>query len=384
MKLLVPTNWDPDLILPLSRLEAEVQIYGVLPSSMVGSGGRGADNIHMLENQAEEYIEQAHSAGLKFDYILNAPSMGNMEWDENTHRELLEQIKWIASIGVDSVTVSIPYLIELVKRQFPQLDVRVSTIAHVNSVARAKLFESLGADSITLDINVNRDFTLLKALRSAVNCELTVLLNNLCLYQCPYEYYHHDTLGHASQSNNPLHGYYEDYCVLHCTLDRLRDISQNIKCRWVRPEDIHAYEEIGIDMFKTSGRSMPTERILSAAIAYSSRHYQGNLYDIMNVITPKIEFGNSTLPGVQNNLIEPPPGLYIDNQALEGFIDFFRKQNCLSGCSHCDYCQRIANKVIQVDRGAVDEYVAMLNEYLDKLASSRMFKVKAGVGKRLP
>jgi collagenase-like PrtC family protease len=384
MKLLVPTNWDPDLILPLSRLEAEVQIYGVLPTSMVGSGGRGADNIHMLENQAEEYIDQAHSAGLKFDYILNAPSMGNMEWDENTHRELLEQIKWIASIGVDSVTVSIPYLIELIKRQFPQLDVRVSTIAHVNSVARAKLFESLGADSITLDINVNRDFNLLKALRSAVNCELTVLLNNLCLYQCPYEYYHHDTLGHASQSNNPLHGYYEDYCVLHCTLDRLRDISQNIKCRWVRPEDIHAYEEIGIDMFKTSGRSMPTERILGAAIAYSSRHYQGNLYDIMNVITPKIEFSNSTLPGVQNNLIEPPPGLYIDNQALEGFIDFFRKQNCLSGCSHCDYCQRIANKVIQVDSEAVDEYVTMLNEYLDKLASSRIFKVKAGVRKRLP
>jgi len=384
MKLLVPTNWDPDLISPLSRLEADVQLYGVLPTSMIGSGGRGPDNIHMMENQAEEYIKRAHSAGLKFDYILNAPSMGNMEWDENTHQELLEHLRWITSIGVDSVTVSIPYLIELIKRQFPHLNVRVSTIAHVNSVARAKFFESLGADSITLDINVNRDFTLLKALRSAVDCELTVLLNNLCLYQCPYEYYHHDTLGHASQSYNPLHGYYEDYCVLHCTLDRLCDISQNIKCRWVRPEDIHAYEEIGIDMFKTSGRSMPAERILNTAVAYSSRHYQGNLYDILNVITPKIEFGNSDLPGVQNNVIGPPPRLYVDNQALEGFLDFFKKQNCLSGCAHCDYCQRIANKVIQFDREEVDEYIAMLNAYLDKLSSSRMFKVKAGVRKRLP
>jgi len=383
MKLLVPTNWDPDLILPLSRLEAEVQIYGVLPTSMIGSGGRGADNVHMAENQAEEYIERAHSAGLKFDYILNAPSMFNMEWDENTHRELLEQIRWITSIGVDSVTVSIPYLIELIKRQFPQLDVRVSTIAHVSSVARAKLFESLGADSITLDINVNRDFTLLKAIRSAVNCGLTVLLNNLCLYQCPYEYYHHDTLGHASQSYNPLNGYYEDYCVLRCTLDRLWDISQAIKCRWVRPEDIHVYEEIGIDMFKTSGRSMPTERILNAATAYSSRRYQGNLYDILNVITPKVGFGNSDLPGVQNNVIGSLPRLYIDNQALEGFIDFFKKQDCLSGCSHCDYCQRIANKVIQFDREEVDEYVAMLNAYLYNLASSRMFKVKAGVRRHL-
>ena len=383
MQLLVPTNWDPALILPLSRLEADVQLYGVLPTSMIGSGGRGADNVHMVADQAEEYIERAHSAGLKFDYILNAPSMGNMEWDENTHQELLMHLNWISSIGTDSVTVTIPYLIELIKRQFPQLKIRVSTIAHVNSVARAKLFESLGADSITLDINVNRDFTVLKAIRKAVNCELTVLLNNLCLYQCPYEYYHHDTLGHASQSYNPLNGYYEDYCVLHCTLDRLCDISQTIKCRWVRPEDIHVYEEIGIDMFKTSGRSMPTERILNTATAYSSRHYQGNLYDILNVITPKIGFGNSDLPGVQDNVIGPPPRLYIDNQALEGFIDFFKKQDCLSGCSHCDYCQRIANKVIQFDREEVDEYIAMLNASLDKLSSSRMFKVKAGVKKHL-
>jgi len=384
MKLLVPTNWDPNLILPLSRLEADVQLYGVLPTSMIGSGGRGPDSIHMMEDQAVEYIKQAHSAGLKFDYILNAPSMGNMEWDENIHQELLEHLRWITSIGVDSVTVTIPYLIELIKRQFPHLQVRVSTIAHVNSVARAKSFESLGADSITLDINVNRDFTVLKAIRDAVNCELTILLNNLCLYQCPYEYYHHDSLGHASQSYNQLNGHYEDYCVIRCTLDRLLDTSQVIKCRWVRPEDIHIYEEIGMDMFKTSGRSMSTERILNGATAYSSRHYQGNLYDILNVITPKIEFGNSALSGVQNNIIEPPPRFYIDNQALEGFLDFFRKQNCLSGCAHCDYCQRIANKVIQFDRGEVDEYIAGLNEYLDNLSRSRMFKVKAGVRKHLP
>ena len=383
MKLLVPTNWDPDLILPLSKLEADVQLYGVLPTSMIGSGGSGPDNVRMVENQAEEYIEQAHSAGLKFDYLLNAPSMGNMEWDENTHQELLMHLDWISSIGADSVTVTIPYLVELIKRQFPHLKIRVSTIAHVNSVARAKSVESLGADSITLDINVNRDFTLLKAIRNAVSCELTILMNNLCLYQCPYEYYHHDGLGHASQSYNSLSGYYVDYCVIRCSLDRLCDISQIIKCRWVRPEDIHVYEEIGMDMFKISGRSMSAERILQAATAYSSRHYQGNLYDILNIITPKIGFINSALPGVQNNVIEPPPKFYIDNQALEGFMDFFGKQNCLSGCSQCNYCQRIANRVIQFDRDEVDEYIAMLNASLDKLSSSRMFKVKAGVKKHL-
>jgi collagenase-like PrtC family protease len=383
MKLLVPTNWDPDLILPLSQLEADVQIYGVLPTSMIGSGGAGPDSVRMGANQVEEYIEQAHSAGLKFDYLLNAPSMGNMEWDEKTHRELLIHLNWIASIGADSVTVTIPYLVELIKHQFPQLEVRVSTIAHVNSVARAKLFESLGADSITLDININRSFGALKAIRNTVGCELTVLMNNLCLYQCPYEYYHHDGLGHASQNYNPLRGSYVDYCVLRCTLDRLRDVSQVIKCRWVRPEDIHIYEDIGIDMFKISSRAMPTEKILRAAKAYASRHYQGNLYDILNVVPPKAGFASSALPGEQGNGIGSPPRYYIDNQALEGFLGFFKKQDCSSGCDRCGYCQRIADKAIQFDGDEVDEYVAALNETLDNLCSSRVFEVGAAAKKQL-
>lgn len=382
MQLLVPTNWDTDLILPLSKLEADVQIYGVLPTSMIGSGGSGPDNVRMVANEVEEYIERAHSAGLKFDYLLNAPSMSNMEWDENTHQELLMHLDWITSIGADSVTVTIPYLVELIKHQFPSLKVRVSTIAHVNSVARAKLFESLGADSITLDINVNRSFGALKAIRNTVSCELTVLTNNLCLYQCPYEYYHHDGMGHASQNYNPTRGNYVDYCVLRCTLDRLRDISQTIKCRWVRPEDLHIYEEIGIDVFKISSRSMPTERILRAATAYSSRRYQGNLYDILNVLTPKTSSVNSVLPGEQANVAGSPPRLYIDNQALEGFLDFFRKQNCSSGCGNCDYCRRIAREVVKFDSVEVDEYTAALSKSLDNLASSRIFKVKAGARKQ--
>jgi collagenase-like PrtC family protease len=382
MQLLVPTNWDPDLIASLSRLDADIQIYGVLPTSMLGSGGSGPAGVHMLEEQAEEYIEQAHSAGLTFDYVLNSPSLGNMEWQEKTHQELLEHLGWIERVGVDSVTVTIPYLIELIKTQFPRLKVRLSTIAHVNSVARAKLFEALGVDSITLDVNVNRDFGLLKAIRDAVSCELTVLTNNLCLYQCPYEYYHHDSLGHASQSCNALNGRYVDYCVLRCTLDRLTDVAQTIRCRWVRPEDIHLYEEIGIDMFKTSGRAMSTERILRVATAYSLRNYQGNLYDILNVVVPKIGLIGSGLPNPRNSAIEPPR-LYIDNQALDGFVEFFRKQDCPSGCDRCDYCRRIASEAVRCSPEEVEEYTGRLRAALDDLSSSKMFKARAGLTKQV-
>ncbi len=373
MRLLVPANWDRELILPLSQIKADIQIYGVLPTSMLGSGGSGPDIPQITTKQAEEYIELAHSAGLTFNYLLNAPCLNNMEWQEDTHRELVQHLEWLSNAEVDSVIVAIPYLLELIKTQFPHLAVEVSSIAHVNSVARAKFFESLGADSINLHSNINRDFKLLKAIRSAVNCELGVLTNTSCLYQCPYEYYHNNTLGHASQSYNPLNGFYMDYCVLHCALSSISDTSQFIKSRWIRPEDIHIYQEMGIDFFKIGGRAMPTKWIINAATAYSSLHYPGNLHDILNNFSPKTRSATPNLSSTQIAAIASPPKVYIDNQALEGFIDFFKKQDCLSGCSQCNYCQEIADKVVEFDRSKADKYISVLKKFLDDLTNSRIF-----------
>jgi len=374
MRLLAPTNWDEGLIAPLSKMGPDIQIYGVLPTTMVGSGGSGSYIPEMTKERAQDYIKLAHSAGLAFDYLLNAPSMSNMEWDDNTHRELLKHLEWLSSVGVDSITVAIPYLIELIKKQFSHFNVRASTISKVNSVARAQLLESLGVDSITVDAHINRDFKLLKAIRKAVKCEISVLMNNLCLFQCPYEYYHYSTLGHSSQSYNVLNGFPMDYCVLRCTIDRLTDTSQIIKARWIRPEDIHVYEEIGIDTFKISSRSMPTESILRAAAAYLSRQYQGNLYDILHALNPTVKRASPGSSSIQVSTIGSPPKIYIDNQALDGFIEFFKRQDCLSECEHCDYCRKIADKVIKLDRREVDGYVAELKDFLNDLTSSRIFQ----------
>ena len=376
MQLLLPTNWDRELIPLLSETKADIQLYGVLPTSMIGSGGSGPDIPQMTIKHAEEYIKLAHSAGFKFNYLLNAPCLNNMEWHEDTHQELLQHLEWLSDIEMDSVTVAIPYLIELIKRQFPHLKVEASTITHVNSVARAKFLESLGVDAIMLDSNINRDFKLIKAIRSSVKCELGMLTNSLCLYQCPYEYYHNNTLGHASQGKNPLGGFYMDYCVLHCALGSLTDKSQLIKSRWIRPEDIHIYQGMGIDFFKIGGRAMSTKWILNATKAYASLNYPGNLYDILSALTSKLRSSESNLPGTQTNAIASPPRVYIDNQSLEGFIDFFKEQDCLSGCSSCNYCQEIADKVIRIDRDEADKYISVLNNLLGELTSSSMFRAR--------
>jgi collagenase-like PrtC family protease len=254
--------------------------------------------------------------------------------------------------------------------------VEVSTIAHVNSVPRAKFFESLGADAIMLDANINRDFKLLKAVRGAVKCELGVLVNTGCLYQCPYEYYHNNTLGHASQKHNRPNSSYMDYCVFRCALNSISDTSQLIKRRWIRPEDLSVYEKLGIDFFKVGGRAMPTDWIINATAAYSSRCYQGNLHDILNNFSPNIGNLRTSLTSAQMRTMASPPKFYIDNQALSGFINFFKKGSCLSGCGDCRYCQEIADKVVRFDHYEADKYMSVLEKLLQELISSNIFGIR--------
>ncbi len=373
MHLLVPTNWDRDLLKPLSGIEAEIQIFGVLPTSTIGSGMMGPDVPRMTPQHAGEYIRQAHEAGLTFNYLLNSPCLGNKEWQEDTHKELIAHLAWLSEVQVDFVTIAIPYLMEVAKSQFPRLKVEVSTIAHVNSVARAKMFEDMGVDSIILDANINRDFKLLEAIRDAVDCKLGVLTNSLCLYQCPYEYYHNNTMGHASQTHSQTNGCYMDYCLMRCAVARLSNPSQFIKARWIRPEDLRLYEDIGIDFFKIGGRAMPTEWILRATDAYAAHRYQGNLYDILSILDPKIGAVDIASGNRQAAQVTSSPPVHIDNQALDGFIDFFKQQDCVSSGGHCSYCQKIANEVVRLDVGETKKYADLLNRSLAQLSGSKLF-----------
>lgn len=57
---------------------------------------------------------------------------------------------------------------------------------------------------------------------------------------------------------------------------------------------------------------------------------------------------------------------------------FFKKQDCPSECARCSYCQKIADKVVKLDRGEANQYVSILKKFLDDLTNSRIFKFNIG------
>ena len=372
----VATNWDPKLIDELAKYPVK-DVYGVGKFSLVGHGRPSFLFNEITEEQIAEYIKKIHDKKMKFSYLLNAPCMNNMEYDPEYHKKLLNYIQWISDIGTDNVIVTIPFLIQLIKEQFPKLKIRVSTIAHVNSVNRAKFYEALGADEITPDVMINRDFKTLKNIQKAVKCNIVVLLTDGCLYQCPFRYYHYNIIGHSSQSSHELGGNYIDTCILNCSKIKFSNPTEAIKARWIRPEDLSHYEAIGINKFKIAGRRMPTEWIVRAVKAFTSRKYEGNLVDIIQGFSlsvgvekdPNVKFTKTLNKEYKSKLI-------IDNTKLDGFIEFFKKQDCISMCDDCNYCEKWGKKAVILDKEEAPRYVESLEEYINDIITSREFGVE--------
>ncbi|MBI4650617.1 U32 family peptidase [Candidatus Desantisbacteria bacterium] len=201
MRLSIPTNWDNKLISGLAGLPVE-NYYGKLQEDVIG-GGRPAKSIPKVSRQRiKEHIKLIHDHGAIFNYVLNAPCLGNTEYSNPIRRQIFKLLDWLVSNGVDSVTVSIPLLLEWIKKNFPSLKVSVSVFSHVDTINMAHMYENLGADEITIIQNFNRDFKFLKALRQNLKIDLQLIVNNACLFGCPFRRYHSNINGHASQLNS--------------------------------------------------------------------------------------------------------------------------------------------------------------------------------------
>lgn len=354
----VPTNWDPQLLRQLSGLPV-YELFGCMNTTPVGSGRAKLILPDIDEAAARQHIEEAHRNGIAFNYLLNAPCMGNMEYDKHAHGELLEHLAWVDSLGVEAVTVSIPYLVQLIKRQFPRLRVKVSVIASINSVPMARAYRDLGADEINVDYMANRDFRTLVALRDAVDGDLSLLANDLCLYQCPYRQYHYNLTGHSTQRGHPLMGAYFDYCMISCTIEKLTHLDQLLRSPWIRPEDLAHYERIGYSRFKLSGRNMSTPWILRAISAYAARRYHGNLGDILA----------GAIPEASGSV-----HFRIDNDGLDGFLDHFTSSNCSTDCARCDHCRSWAERVIACPDPRTKPYLKSYEQLLERLINSDLFR----------
>jgi collagenase-like PrtC family protease len=295
----------------------------------------------------------------------------------------------VEGVGADSVTVSIPHLLRIIKKQFPRLEVKISSHARVDNPRTAAAWGEWGADSIILKEDVARDFRALEAIRKTFSGELILLANPGCLFHCHQALNHTNTMSHGSQSGHVSEGFIIDSCYFSCTRAKMADPRELIKVRWIRPEDVHHYEEVGINRLKIIDRYKTTEVLLSYLKAYTERRYEGNLIDLLNlpkrgaflpvnlkylmreefVNTDKLMDFADCCDMTVSELIE------IDSRQIPiDFLEFFKKMDCSRvSCEECRYCYEIADRAVRVRSEELSAQMAKYDAFLQDLVSGAVF-----------
>ena len=382
MKLAVPCRFEYDLLNKLNDINKKYnsihEVFGAIPESVIGHG-RATSGIQCFGNvdmnHVKEFTIQAHSMGIEVNYLLNAQCLGNIEYTEEGRSEIMKYIETIYNTNVDAVTIAVPLLADIIKREFPDIKVIVSVISEANNSHRIALWEKIGVDRINLDYDSNRDFKRLKSVSQTSKVELELLVNDGCLFYCPFQKYHRVLSSHGSKSGAGKRNYI-DYCLLKCTIERNDNTAEIIRGPWIRPENTQYYEDnFGIHFFKISGRYRPIEWIVNVVEAYSKRRYDGNLMDLFSLTFPTLAAHRVIVPVMkEGKIIATPPEVYIDNNKMDTFFQsIVNMGGCgnSSQCEVCGYCERFSKEVIKIENPEkMFEYTQSIKSALDTLLKS--------------
>ena len=363
MRLVVATNWDDALLRSLEGLPV-YSVFGKLRADLVGGGRPSGILPEVGWPEMAGHIALAHAQGMRFNYLWNATSLADAEYAPAFVAQLEDQLRRLVEIGVDGLVVGLPWMIRLAKRVAPDLEVTVSSLIDVVSPREARQFEAMGADTIVLHHAVNRDFAVLDEIRASVRCDLELICNNSCVYQCPYNNCHHVSPSfHSRTGSRPL----LEYELFWCAGRHARDGAEILRSRWIRPEDLAIYERHGFDRFKLAGRGRDTAWLARCAQAYAARRYDGDLTDIISMSqhAPAALARRRATEGGPNAAawaeiaeeLAPVFGLRVDNRAIpERFLAYFEQHDCATmSCSRCDYCGAVARRAVSgVERRETD------------------------------
>jgi len=278
-------------------------------------------------SQFLEVVDKIHSEGLRVNLIMNPTCEGSEWYSQRVLNRTLEYLRQLhKEHGVEAVTIANPLYIKEVRGQFPDIEICASVLGDIDCVQRAVIYNKLGANVITPDVNINRDLKLLKEIKQATNAELKLMVNEGCLYKCPFRKFHFNYMSHVSKELVTERSIFLSYCH-----QAIREApSQILKSGWIRPEDTKKYSEI-TSFFKIVGRALPKSKVIRATKAYLEESWDGDLLDIVS----------SSLGSFAVRY-----GTYLNNKSLDKYKFFEKVTSCGQNCSQCSYCEELASKLI--------------------------------------
>ena len=326
-----PYNNDPgtlDEILKLKSLGSN-KIRDIYLSGPQEYSGSGRVTPPLGLERFIRIVDKIHNEGIRVNLLFNSTCEGINWYSSEVINSKMEYLRIMhEKHGLEAVTIANPLYIKEVRKCFPNIEICASVLGDIDCVQRAVIYSKAGANVITPDININRDLELLKDIKKATGAELKLMVNEGCMYKCPFRKFHFNYTSHQSkevilESNI----FFTD-----CQQIIGEDLSQILKSCWIRPEDVNRYSEI-TNYFKIVGRGKPKSLVTRAVKAYLEESWQGDLLDILCASL---------------NMFTLENGVYLDNKVLDKYNFFEKVTSCGHNCSQCRYCDELSQRVIKL------------------------------------
>jgi len=333
----VPADFKKDSLkkfknLNLKYKDAKIdEVYGSLPGTVYGSGRSSAYIPDVKLSELKSYIKECNNCGIKFNYVLNASTLRDREFNDVGKKKMVLFIKDLHRAGVRRFTVTLPSIISLISNNFKDVEIVLSTINNITS--KYQLNEFLSAGRIIrayVAEEVNRMPHKLRDIVSNSKVPIATILNGFCLFQCAYRYHHYNFAAFRDKNNICD---VDEYYQFRCEQIKANNPEEVVKIPWIRPSDIDKYQKIGVDHFKIVGREMVKAGgdMPAVAEAYMAKFYDGDLMDLLN--------GFSSLRR----------GIYsIQSKSLDSCINyiFTKPLDCSRDlCNKCGVCKKYSKYV---------------------------------------
>ena len=105
----------------------------------------------MQDNDLKKTIEYAHSIGKKVYTTINIYA-----WDDR-YEEIVKQVRMLSDLNVDAIIVADGGIVEIIKKEAPNIDIHISTQANIVSSHSANFWRNVGAKRVILGRELNKE-----------------------------------------------------------------------------------------------------------------------------------------------------------------------------------------------------------------------------------
>jgi collagenase-like PrtC family protease len=298
----VPYNGDIELV--KEALKYKNNIY-----EFYGTDGKfisGRETLNTVTD-FEKTIILLRKNNIKFNYLFN--SLNIVYYNDNL-KEIKQHLKYLKQLKVDSITCTSPFIAEIAKTF--KFQIISSTNQFIDTETKVNYLIELGYDRILVAEDIQRHINKLKYLNSLSSIPFEVMVNNLCLLDCPFRLTHQCSLQYEFK-NDELDTYISRNCTSY------KNVLNLLKSSYIRPVDVDVYRKLGIKYFKIAGRTSTTQNILKFIDIYVNKKPM--------------------------NLRELDSRFYTDlnSEKLNEFYQFFWDEKCEGRCSICGHCNKWAD-----------------------------------------